>query len=207
MLGHTHYVEVTRMRKQTQRIRFSLTLALGLSLVAPSLSAEMYSWHTEDGGMAYTDDRDQIPARYADQAKRVRTGSLEQYERFTASDDAAQETYATRLGQRLAHLRAMNAAAPRVHPGAPSAAPSPGRTISIATGNARVPEIQVPVSESSGPIIVEPVNAKQAGDFRTRRVTVIRQGGKTVAVVKGSPVHHNPSTDIYDEEDLEKGNF
>ena len=51
------------------------------------------------------------------------------------------------------------------------------------------------------------MNAKRTGDFRTRRVTVIRQGDKTVAVVKGSPVHQNPSTDIYDEDALEKGEF
>jgi hypothetical protein len=206
MLGHMHYVEVTHMRKQTQRIGISLTFALGLALVAPSISAEMYTWQTEDGGVAYTDDRDQIPARYAGEAKRVRTGSLAQYKRFTPSDDTAQNTYAARLQQRLAHLRRVNAEAP-VPPSTGSTVGSIGRTISVATGNPSAPEIQVPVNGNSGPIIVEPVNAKQTGDFRTRRVTVIRQGGKTVAVVKSSPVHHNPSTDIYDEEDLEQGEF
>ena len=196
------------MRKNTMRIGRSLSFALVLALVAPSISAEMYSWRTEDGGIAYTDDRDQIPARYASQAKRMRSGSLSGYERFTPSDDTAQESYASRLQQRLDHLRAVNAAPPvSRHAAVAPGAAAPGGTVSVATGNARVPEIQVPIGENAAPIIVEPVNAKRTGDFRTRRVTVIRQGDRTVAVVKSSPVVQNPSTDIYDEDELEQGEF
>ncbi len=208
MVGHQHYVEVTLMRKQKTRFGSLLVSGLALALVAPSVSAEMYTWQTEDGGVAYTDDRDQIPARYAAQAKSIGGGSLDEYERFTPNDDAAQASYAERLKQRLEYLRAQNAAVPHHRAVAGHAAPAAsGRTISVATGNSQAPEIQVPVDDGAGPIIVEPVNAKRTGDFRTRRVTVIRQGDKTVAVVKSTPVHQNPSTDIYDEEDLEQGDF
>lgn len=194
------------MQKQTQPIQISLALALGLTLIASSVSAEMYSWQTEDGGVAYTDDRDQIPARYASQAKRVGQGSLEQYKRFTPNDDAAQSTYASRLSERLAHLRAMNSEAPVAHAAASTVAHS-GRTVSVATGNPSAPEIQVPVADGAGPLVVERVTTKQAGDSLTRRVTVIRQGGKTVAVVKGNDVTRNLSSDIIDEDELTQGNF
>jgi hypothetical protein len=53
--------------------------------------------------------------------------------------------------------------------------------------------------------VIEPVLAKRSGDVVTRRVTVIRQGGRTIAVIKGNSHQYNPSTDIHDEEELENG--
>jgi hypothetical protein len=82
---------------------------------------------------------------------------------------------------------------------------APQQTISLSTGDPRAPEIQVPVGQGSGPIVVEPVLAKRSGDAVTRRVTVIRQGGKTIAVIKGNSRQYNLSTDIHDEEELENG--
>ena len=184
---------------------FTMTL-LGL-LAAPAAFAETYTWRTDDGGYAYTDDRDQIPARYADRVKVVRSGSLTSYERYTPQDDAASDAYAARLAERLQYLRAVNGdAAPSRSAArqAPAAAPL-GNTIALSTGDPRAPEIQVPVGGNAGPIIVEPVNAKRTGDFRTRRVTVVRQGGETIAVIKGNPHHFNPSNDIHDEDELEAG--
>ena len=82
---------------------------------------------------------------------------------------------------------------------------TPPNMISLSTGSSHAPDIQVPAGNGRGPIVVEPVLAKQTGDFRTRRVTVIKQGGETLAVIKGNPHHFNPLDDIYDEDELVEG--
>lgn len=187
-------------------LQIGFGLALALALVAGSAEAHMYKWTTEDGVVSFTDDRDQIPARYVERAVRIGGGSLGSYERFTPQDDAAHQGYAERLRARLEHMRAVNGEATPQRGGRAVAAGTQ-RTVSVATGNASLPELQVPVADGRGPIVVEPVNAKRSGDTSTRRITVIRQGGETLAVVKSNPNHHNPSTDIYDEEDLEAGDF
>ena len=57
-------------RQQKQKsVCVTAVLALGLCLGAPAATAEVYGWRTEDGGYAFTDDREHVPARYADQAK------------------------------------------------------------------------------------------------------------------------------------------
>ena len=185
----------------------TFVLVLGAALLAGVASAEMYSWRTEDGAYAYTDDREHIPARYAAKAKRVKARSLGDYSRFTPQDDKATDHYAAKLSERLQYLRQVNA--PEALPAVGAAPPgyaAPSRSLSFSTGGVNSPEITVPIADDSqGPVIVEPINAKQTGDFRTRRVSVIRQGGRTIAVIKGNPHHHNPSTDIYDEDDLDQG--
>ncbi|MGH0031487.1 MAG: DUF4124 domain-containing protein [Myxococcota bacterium] len=189
------------------RRALAVMMGFGLCLAAPAAFAEVYSWRTEDGGYAYTDDKDQIPARYAKQARALPSTSLDRYERFTPQDGAAASDYAARLEQRLERLRAMNAGhgASRAPHAAVAAAPVPQNTLSLSTGNDQAPEIQVPTGGGNGPIVIEPVNAKRAGDSRTRRVTVVRQGGETLAVIKGNPHVYNVATDIYDEEDLVEG--
>jgi hypothetical protein len=178
--------------------------ALGL-LLAPGARAEMYEWRTEDGGYAYTDDLERVPARYAPAAQRIDDRKLADYERFTPQDDAASRRYAARLAERLSYLRAMNAPARGSAPHSAAATVPPQRTISLSTGDDRAPEISVPVGTGMGPIVVEPVSAKRSGQLSTRRVTVIRQGDETLAVIKGSRRHVNPIADIHDEEELEAG--
>jgi hypothetical protein len=198
-----------RMKLQQERnvrnvLGMALGIGLGICLVAPAVSAEIYSWRTEDGGYAYTDDRDQIPARYASQVQVVGSRKLESYERYTIQDAAAGQAYADRLSARLERLRAMNAAdaTPAAHT---VRAGAPQNTLALATGDARAPLLQVPAGNGQGPILVEPVIAKESGDSRTRRMTVIRQDGETLAVIKGARHTFNISEDIHDEDELEAG--
>ncbi len=184
--------------------RLAIGIALGLVLAAPAAFAEMYSWRTEDGGYAFTDDRDHVPARYAGQVTVLPSRKLADYERFTPQDDAARSQQASRLAERLSYLRSLNAPAPYLA-ATPATSAATQQTISLSTGNPHAPEIQVPVGQGSGPIVVEPVLAKRSGDVRTRRVTVIRQGDQTIAVIKGKSHETNPISDIHDEEELENG--
>lgn len=186
-----------RMQQRSgARTAIGLAVGLGLLLAAPASQAEIYAWRTEDGGYAYTDDRDQVPARYASQVKVLAGGKLSDYARFTKQDTAATDRYAARLADRLAYLRAVNA--PEVaDAGTGATRASAGQVVSLATGDARAPEIQLPVGAGDGPIVVEPVTAKRSGDIRTHRVTVVRQGDETLAVIRS----HRQITNVNEFED------
>ena len=118
--------------------RLTIGIALGLVLAAPAAFAEMYSWRTEDGGYAFTDNREHVPARYADQVTVMPSRKLADYERFTPQDDAARSEQADRLAERLSYLRSLNAPAPYIAaPAVTSAATQ--RTMSLSTGDPRAP--------------------------------------------------------------------
>jgi len=166
--------------------------------VAPMVRAEIYAWRTEDGSYAYTDDRDQIPARYRDQAKVLPRAPLSGYERFTRQDPVAASHYADRLERRLQSLRAANAA---VAP-APAPAPPSGLTsVRVSTSG----EIDLPLTPGEAPVVVDPGLAKRDGDFRTRRVTVVKQGDRTLAVIKSNQHNFDPVESIQDEDALDAG--
>jgi hypothetical protein len=174
-------------------------LVLGFAHAA---AADVYTWRTEDGGYAYTDDRDQIPARYRAQAKRVGSTSLRDYERYTPQDPEATSRYAERLERRLAVLREVNATPAPARDEAP--ATSSGSLL-ISTGDGNAPALSLPMQANGGePMVIEEVTSKRTGDARTRRSTVVRQGGRVVTVILGEPHIHDPNGFV-DEEALEAG--
>jgi Domain of unknown function (DUF4124) len=192
------------MRTRSRVLGVVLT---GAALALPSLvHAEIYAWRTDDGVYAYTDDPERIPARYADQAVAVRDTHLGSYARLTRQDSAAAAAVSARLQQRLEYLRKLNASAPGASAAANASAP--GRTtVTVATGSPQAPTLDISTDANAEPIVVEPVVARKKGDLRTRHTTVVRQGDHTLAVLKGGPTETNPSTGIYDEDELVDGKF
>jgi hypothetical protein len=169
-------------------------------LVAGAASGEVYAWRTEDGGYAYTDDPDQIPQRYADEAKPVGGAGLDGYERFTRTDPAATDRYAERLAKRLRYLREVNAAS------APTRVAPRSRgvtSVSVATGNPQAPFVDIDAETSGAPVVVEPVRTLDPGSAVTRQTTVVKQGGKTIAVLKGQTNEIRLDEDIIDARQLE----
>src|SRR5262245_38724730 len=112
----------------------SAFVAVLMLAAAMPAAAEMWSWRTEDGGYAYTDDAKQIPARYRAQAKRVSQRSLGSYERLTVQDGDASARYADGVARRLESLRAANQDAEWVEQRAAAAAPP--ETFVMSTGGA-----------------------------------------------------------------------
>ena len=55
----------------------------------------------------------------------------------------------------------------------------------------------------AAPIVIEPIHSKQDGRPLTRRTTIVKQGDKILAIMKGRSHHFNASSDVYDEEALE----
>jgi hypothetical protein len=179
--------------------------ALLLAVAVPSTAAgPIYSWRTEDGGYAFTDDPKAIPARYRDQAKVRSSARLADYPRYTPSDDKAVERYAERLGQRLAHLRALNAQPVPVRRSQTLAASGSGPAASLTLDSANEYAPSVEISEATGeePIVVDTLFTRPEGKMVTRHSQVVRQGDKILSVMRPRLREWSVVDDIHDEADL-----
>ena len=178
--------------------------ALASSLLGAPIAADIIAYRTEDGVFAYTDDHDKVPARYAADAVTVRDSALHSYPRLTIEDTAAARAVSARLEKRLDYLRQANAAsAAEREVAATAAAKQTVISIPTTTAGANGPQIEIAAGASDAPIVVEPVHSKQDGRPLTRRTTIVKQGDKVLAVMKGISHHFNASTDVYDEDALE----
>ena len=178
--------------------------ALASSLLGAPIAAYVIAYRTEDGVFAYTDDHDKVPARYAADAVTVRDSKLHSYPRLTIEDTTAARAVSSRLEKRLDYLRQANAASKAEREvAATAAAKQTVISIPATSAGANGPQIEIAASASDAPIVVEPVHSQQDGRALTRRTTVVKQGDKVLAVMKGTPHHFNASTDIYQEDALE----
>jgi hypothetical protein len=180
--------------------------ALAASFSGPAAADPVYSWRTADGGYAFTDDPKAIPARYRDEVKVHEAKRLEDYKRFTPADDKATARYAEQLDRRLEHLRRVNAARPVAPATLASGQPAqPGITSSVSmrsdTGFAPGVELSNATDEGE-PILVETLFTRPEGKMVTRQTTVVRQGDRTISVVKPRLREWNVANDIHDEADL-----
>lgn len=193
------------MEHPVKRSRFfSLAGATVLvaALAAPAAAGRVYSWRTEDGGYAFTDDPKAIPARYRDQAKLRESARLGDYARYTPADDAAARRYAKQLTQRLARLRAMNAqpVVPRDAVAVDGSGPVASLTMQSANGYA--PSVEISPNTGGEPIIVETLFTRPAGKMVTRHTQVVRQGDQILSILKPRLREWNVSTDIHDESEI-----
>ena len=112
----------------------------------------------------------------------------------------------SRLEKRLDYLRQLNAASAAEREVAANAA-AQRTVISIPTGTlgkrtASPPSIEVAAGASDEPIVVEPILTKEGDRVRTRRATIVKQGDKILAIMKGRSHHFDVNSDIYDEDAL-----
>jgi hypothetical protein len=190
------------MPKLSPRLLFACTLALTM-LAAPAGAETYYSWVTKDGVHSYTDDPKAVPALYKKDARRRSSEALAGYGRFTPNDVAASDRYAQRLAARLDHLRRLNGAAPAPE-GTRAAQPGTAPAISLRTGGERDPILDVTPNGSGDPIIVETLRARRANGLVTRNNVVVRQGDRTIAIVRSRGREWNVAEDIHVEDDLER---
>jgi hypothetical protein len=174
------------------------TIAIAGSVAA---SADIIAYRTDDGVFAYTDDRDNVPARYLADAVTVPDSRLNAYPRLTLEDTQAARAVSQRLEKRLDYLRQVNAATAAERDVAVSAA-AQRTVISVATGSAQVPNLDISADQAAGPIVVEPILTKEGDRVRTRRATIVKQGDQTLAIVHGRSHHVDINTDIHDEDAL-----
>jgi len=162
-----------------------VVLALAtLLFTVPAVAGEIYSWRTEDGGYAFTDDPKAIPPRYRAQSETRRGAKLADYPRLTTPAPGAGDAYAARLAARLEQLRDLN----RDLDAASARAPEPPAVdaLSVRTGSFNV---GVPIDgDDARPVVIEKVRFRHKGEMATRHNVVIRKGGDVIAVIKGSPL-------------------
>ena len=179
----------------------SVLLVAVLALGASAAIAEVYAWRTEDGGYAFTDDPDAIPARYQDQVTTRGSRGLDSYSRFTPQDSKATNEHAERVAERLERLRRFNASGAESSLQPAGSRGTRARSISVSTGRRDAQRIDIATEGDGGPLVVERVRTIGAGKATTNHSTLVKQDGKVVAIIKGRSRETNLS-DFIDEEDL-----
>jgi hypothetical protein len=157
----------------------------------------IYSWTTDDGDVAFTDDPKSIPERYRDQVRTRKSQPLADYERMTAQDPASTARYQEQLANRVLYLRAFNEAASQ----APTYIDETVGQVQIDVGGVT---LDVAAGYSPDPIIVESVRVRASGQIASRHDTVVRQGGRSLAIIRGRQEGElGGVSGVLDEEDLE----
>ncbi len=177
-------------------------LVSGMAWVAPAAAKTVYSWRTEDGVYAFTDDRGAIPARYRAEARTRSSAHLRNYDRYTPQVPGIGDAYAAELAERLEHLREFNREVPETR-SRPQTAGFGGvsETIRLSTGVENAPAIDIRSNGDGPPIVVETLFTRPEGGAVTRQSLVVSRGGKTVAVVLPRSVETNVN-EIIDERDF-----
>jgi hypothetical protein len=186
----------------------SFAPALAALLIAGPAAAggNYYTWKTEEGATAFTDDPRAIPEAYRSHAQRRSLGSLRGYERLTPADARASTEYARRLDARLAYLRERSEQAQVAGPERQRSGRASAPAIALRTGGESSPLLEVTplrVGESDEPVIVETLRAHPADRIVTRNNTVVRQGDRVLAIVRSRGREINVNEDIHVEEELE----
>ena len=172
---------------------------LAVGLAGPA-AAEIYSWRTEDGSYAFTDDSKAIPARYRDQVQVRSSSSLQSYKRFTPKDDKASKSYEERLALRLERLRAMNASSAAAQRSAPTAPAAARETVSLRAGKGV--RVDIPSDEGDEPLVTETIFVRRDGKAVVQPMRVTRRGDRIISIEKPRQRQWNLLSDVYDEEDL-----
>ena len=179
--------------------------ALATSFLGAPIAADVIAYRTEDGVFAYTDDHEKVPARYAADAVTVRDSKLHGYPRLTVEDTAAARDVSARLEKRLDYLRQVNAATAAERAVAANTSAPQGTVVTIPTGSAAgAPSIEVATNPAEGPVVVEKIRSRDGARAATRGTTLVKQGDKLIAIMKGPSHQIDVNSDIYDEEALEK---
>ena len=174
--------------------RFLLGAVLLAGLAGPAFAGSVYSWVTEDGTYAFTDDSKRIPAKHRAEARKRTMGRLTRYERYTEVASESMKPYAERIRERRMELREMAAAAPLGAVVGAMPSPVPGIVYSIpATGGSgrghSGASIQVPAggtaAADSRPTTIESIRVKPGQSLASRHWTVIKKGDRIVTVIKG----------------------
>jgi len=191
--------EALLMLKVKTGLRFGKFL-LGAFLVAglagPAFAGNVYSWVTEDGTYAFTDDSKRIPAKHRAEARKRPMGKLTRYERFTKVNADIKKPHADRVRERQLALRETTGAAPMgAVAGVVQSQPNglvytvPGGGGNGRRGGSRNVSMMFPVGDTasadSEPTIIESIRMKPRRNMATRHNTVVKQGDKIVTVIKG----------------------
>lgn len=179
-------------------IRAALAVGGALAVAGPAAAGEIYSWRTDDGDVAFTDQAKNVPPRYRDRVEVRRTAKLAEYERYSSQHEDGTELYRQQLAQRVEQLRAANAAVDGFI--AEAQQPVGRATLRINGASDNVISVE---GDADAPVIVERVRVRSADQIASRHDTIVRQGDRTLAILRGSQrAEQNASLNVVDEDDL-----
>ena len=185
--------------------KFLLGFFLVAGLTGPAFAGNVYSWVTEDGTYAFTDDSKRIPAKHRAEARKRTMGKLTRYERFTEVTSDSKTPYAERIRARRLELREMARTAPRGAVIGATQSRASGLVYSIpVSGGRRGASIQVPIGDLASadlePTTIESIRVKPSDSLASRHWTVIKRGDRIVTVIKGElnqrPLDSTPESDF-----------
>ncbi len=163
--------------------------ALAFVLGASASAGTLYSWKTDDGTFAYTDDKKRVPARYKAAAEKSKLESMQSYARYTPGPDIGEQAYAERVVERLEVLRGLSHAAVVSSGGeAEPVRPTPYVKLELGGNGDSTGQIEIPLGaglDDAEPIVVEHVRMRPgAGQNASRHFRVVKQGDRVLAVIK-----------------------
>ncbi len=196
----------------------ALAWTVGAGVLLASVSADartVYRWETEEGVISFADELRRVPERYRDQVKTIDTKKLSSAKRFSKMAEPATAGHAAQVATRLESLRALNGAAAHAGTSHGRASASVVNELALSgprrdDGRTRMVDQVVPmlnlgaVAESEAPIVVDEIRVRsdEGSPNVTRRVTVIRQGERVLAVIKPA-ARRAYGLDFPDESELE----
>lgn len=172
-------------KNRTRATYVALSLALALGLAAPSLADTVYTWTTEDGTVAFTDDVKHVPARYRSVVRVKVMESLDGYHRYTPV------TPNENLHASDVQVAAQQAATPGV-----IVVPVERQAgMSAVVGGSRYGGggVIMPV-ESNGsdePMIIENRRVKPKNSMATSHETVVKQGDRVIMIRRDEKNHRD----------------
>jgi hypothetical protein len=174
-----------------------LVLLSTAALASSAAAGSMYRWTAADGSVAFSDDLKKIPSQHRAEAKRITSGDLGGYARYTPAETrAAAHERTLLLNARIERLRALNEGA--------AANPAPvraGETHTILRLDNRA-SVTIPNDDlaSDEPIVVEERRVRDRNNISTTHVTVVRRGDRILSVVRPESAHDR--ADWADEREL-----
>lgn len=179
-------------------------VTLAFVLGASASAGTLYSWKTEDGTYAYTNEKKRIPARYKNEAETSNLGTMQKYARFTPGPKVEDKAYSERLIERLEVLRGSEADAAVVGT-AGAEAPQAGPYVRLGINRERT-DIEIPVNDGAiddEPVVVEHIRMRKTnGRQSTRHFKVVKQGERILAVIKDR-IHEQPPRPEHEESDYD----
>ena len=176
--------------------KFLLGAFLVAGLAGPAFAGNVYSWVTDDGTYAFTDDSKRIPAKYRAEARKRPMGKLTRYERYTEVASDSKAPYAERIRERRLELRKMAETAPIGAALGAMRSQAPGVVYSIPVsggsgrrGGGRGASIQVSLGDQASAdleaMTIESIRVKPRHSLASRHWTVVKRGDRLVTVIKG----------------------
>jgi len=187
--------------------RTLLAAAVLFAVATPASAKVVYRWKTDDGGYAFTDDAKRIPEKYRTQAKASPLRPLQTYKRYTPAQISGTQAYLSGVEKSAQEMSKLNARLSgrrtAVPMGPVSGEPSDVAVLRVGTAGQSNVEIQTSGLGSGEPIVVEQERYYVPGLNSTRTNTVVRQGGRILAISKPVASQVNISN-IEDESVLDR---